>query len=74
MIVTYYPSSKNIHNLKDTKLCLKKIQSIFQIFKSPLPHVNGLKYAWHTKKSFNLWYKRKKPKAVSIFSYDSKLW
>jgi hypothetical protein len=31
MIVTYYPRSKNIHNLKDMKLFFLEIQSIFQI-------------------------------------------
>jgi hypothetical protein len=33
MTTTYYPSSKNIHNLKDKKFKIFKIQCIFQILK-----------------------------------------
>jgi hypothetical protein len=40
MIVTYYPHSKNIHNLKVIEFEILEIQSMFQNFKNPLSHVN----------------------------------
>jgi hypothetical protein len=44
MIVTYYPHSKNTHNLKDVEFeTFKNLEYIylFLIF-NPLPHVNGV--------------------------------
>jgi hypothetical protein len=38
-----------------------------KFFKSPLPHVNGVQCAWHTKNNNNLWYKTQKPKVINIF-------
>jgi len=54
MIVTYYPHSKNIHNFKNMEFenskTLKYLLNL-KYFKSPLPHVNGVECAWHTKQS-----------------------
>jgi hypothetical protein len=43
--ITYYPSFKITHNLRDMKILILKnwkYFSNFKIFKTPLPHVNGL--------------------------------
>jgi hypothetical protein len=61
MIVTYYPSSKNTHNLKDMEFKFFKNSKYFlklKIFKSPLPHVNGVEWSWHIKQSCSLWYNK----------------
>ncbi len=45
MIETYYPSSKNTHNLKDMEFKILKNSKYFPkkiILKSFLPHVNGV--------------------------------
>jgi hypothetical protein len=45
MIITYYPHSKNIHNLKIMEfesLRNSKYVSKSQNFKNILPHVNGV--------------------------------
>jgi hypothetical protein len=45
LVVTYYPHLKNTLNLKDMEFEIfrnSKYFSKFKIFKSPLPHVNGV--------------------------------
>jgi hypothetical protein len=44
-----------------------KYVSKFQLFKSLLPHVNGVECTWNIKQSCNLWYKKVKLKVIIIF-------
>jgi hypothetical protein len=70
MIVTYYPYSKNSHNLKVMEFEIfrnSKYVSKPQNFKCLLSHVNRVSSTWNIKQSCSLWYKKLKPKVSSIF-------
>jgi hypothetical protein len=75
MIITYYPHSKNIHNLKDVTFNFSLNSKYFSNSKFSKVLITckwGVMCMTYKKKK-NLHYKKQKPKVVSTFWYDSKL-
>jgi hypothetical protein len=74
IIVTYYSHSKSTHNLKVIEFEVFRNSKYVSNFQKVFITCKLGVSAWHIKQSCNLWHKKQKPKVVSIFWCDSKLW